>query len=52
MVGWQANVMREMSYSATIRLGLYNEVKDMIAVLSPRICIQVGKKQTLIHGYS
>jgi hypothetical protein len=30
MAGWQASVMREMSYSA-IRLGLYDEVKDMIA---------------------
>jgi len=30
MSGWQASVMREMSYSA-IRLGLYDEVKEVIA---------------------
>lgn len=30
MNGWQASVMREMSYSA-IRMGLYDEVKDLMA---------------------
>lgn len=30
MNGWQASVMREMSYSA-IRMGLYDEVKELLA---------------------
>lgn len=30
MRGWQASVMREMSYSG-IRMGLYDEVKDVLA---------------------
>lgn len=28
--GWQASVMREMSYSA-IRMGLYDEIKEVLA---------------------
>jgi hypothetical protein len=30
MSGWQASVMRELSYSA-IRMGLYDEVKELLA---------------------
>jgi hypothetical protein len=30
MSGWQASVMREMSYSA-IRMGLYDEFKELLA---------------------
>jgi hypothetical protein len=30
MAGWQASVMREMSYSA-IRMGLYDECKELLA---------------------
>lgn len=30
MSGWQASVMRELSYGA-IRMGLYDEVKELLA---------------------
>lgn len=36
MSGWQASVMRELSYSA-IRMGLYDEVKELLAGVSTRL---------------
>lgn len=38
MNGWQASVMREMSYSA-IRMGLYDEVKELLAGGSAAECL-------------
>jgi hypothetical protein len=35
LAGWQASVMRELSYSA-IRMGLYDEVKELLAGASIR----------------
>jgi hypothetical protein len=34
MSGWQASVMREMSYSS-IRMGLYDECKEILAGAAP-----------------